>query len=116
MTFPHVARYLATAAQRVEVVDESGAAAAGPTFTTKVGLGMVVLCVAAGISILDCCSQHCGLRLQWLHLTAPHPAGQAQSAGAPVIVMLQMLHAFLPPVDVELSVQFGGHTEAGSDL
>jgi hypothetical protein len=28
----------------------------------------------------------------------------------------QMLHAFLPPVDVELSVQFGGHTETGSDL
>lgn len=27
----------------------------------------------------------------------------------------KMLHAFLPPVDVELSVQFGGHTEAGSD-
>jgi hypothetical protein len=36
---PHVnvSRYLATAAQTVEVVDESGVAAAGPTFTTKVG-------------------------------------------------------------------------------
>jgi hypothetical protein len=28
---------------------------------------------------------------------------------------LQMLHAFMPAVDVELSVQYGGATEAGSD-
>lgn len=28
----------------------------------------------------------------------------------------KMLHAFLPPVEVELSLQFGGHTDTGSDL
>jgi hypothetical protein len=28
----------------------------------------------------------------------------------------KMLHAFLLPVEVELSLQFGGHTDTGSDL
>lgn len=30
-------------------------------------------------------------------------------------LVLQMLHAFMDPVDVEITVQFGGHTEAGSE-
>lgn len=55
-------RYIATAAQTVEVLDESGTATPSATFRTK------------------------------------------------------MLHAFLPPVEVELSLQFGGHTDTGSDL
>jgi hypothetical protein len=28
----------------------------------------------------------------------------------------KMLHGFMPPVDVELSVEFGGAMEAGSEL
>jgi hypothetical protein len=41
-------RYLAEVAQTVEVVDESGAAAAGPTFKTKVGPARF-FCMSVGL-------------------------------------------------------------------
>lgn len=50
-----------------------------------------------------CCLQACAV--QWAHQHYQHT----------ICFLLQMSHAFLPPVDVELSLTFGGHTDAHSD-
>jgi hypothetical protein len=50
----------------------------------------------------------------WLDLSV-QAADQQHTTKIAAALSLQMLHAFLPAVDVELSVYFGGATEPGSD-